>query len=172
MASLVAGKAKRGGFRPKVTDQQRNLVRQLVQANPNISDSEVADAAHISRAAAYKLRISTNETGDEAEDALSEFGRRIRTSLPVRDRVAVLTEIVMEAKSNPFVRLRAIEVTNELQGLVTRKQQREADQSQVMPQPIFVLPAGAALVSVQQPLQVVLQAVSGDVPGKDKAASD
>lgn len=125
----------------------------LLKANPELSQGEIAELTGLSRFTVNNLNRKIQPGNTHAENLKAEYQRRFRTALPVRERVAIYTEIAKAR--HPFASKAALARIEELEGIVTEKERRESASNAVSAAPValFVLPGGSG-VSVN-PVQVL-----------------
>jgi hypothetical protein len=90
-----------------------------------------------------RLDRKTRAEIDAAQKALQEYRRRLPKALPIAERVAIYARIARKADRNPFAAQRALQRIEELEGIVTKREQRGAEEPQAPPGPMFVLPPGS-----------------------------
>jgi hypothetical protein len=165
----------------KLTPEQRAELLRILTEQPELSDSQLAHQFNVSRVLVWKLRktvqpISTAEplTADRMRD---ELERLIGQRLPPERIVAELADLITDRKTPKSVKLMALKLATEHGGVVTRKEQRDAEANKIPAVGIFVLPAGSApAASLDLPAVVVrptleIPAVTSASPGTDKSTS-
>lgn len=121
-------------------------IAERLQQNPLQNYSELATELGVSDDVVGRIAKKLANGEDElATKRVQSFRRQIGKSLPMSERVRVYAEIVKgEADSKgAFSQLSALKRVEELEGIVTKKEQRESTDNAVPNLPaMFVLPAG------------------------------
>lgn len=85
-----------------------------------------------------------------AAETEASYRRRTKRALPVKDRVLILARIAKGGlEVSATEQLKALQRIDELEGVVTAVQRREAEASGNSAQPLFILPSGPGQVLVQ-----------------------
>jgi hypothetical protein len=139
--------AKTFGRVSNLTAAQREQALALIASSPDITTADIAKQVGCNYDAVRYLRDKMSNHGvsesDFATRVLKEYSRRLVKSLPISRRVKVYTEIAkgdIDAK-RAFSALKALQRIEELEGIVTKKEQKEAE-SKEAPQangPVFVI---------------------------------
>jgi hypothetical protein len=142
-----AGKKERkpglGRGNSQLSVEQREKALELIQAKPKPSYSAIARHVGCSLAAIKHLENVYNEQLDAAVYALGVYGESFRSELPPDERVKLYAAIArgeIDAK-RAFSSLKSLQRVEELEGIVTKKEQKEAE-SKEAPQangPVFVI---------------------------------
>lgn len=131
---------RRGFKRSQLSDAQREQARTLIAAQPPLTETEIAQRVGCTRFAIRHLRSGTQDT---ATKALRYYGKRLSKELPLKERVKAYAELArgnIDAK-RAFSALKALQRIEELEGIVTKKEQKEAEsrEAPVAPGPVFVI---------------------------------
>jgi hypothetical protein len=92
-------------------------------ANPGLTHEEIAKAIGCSTKTMQRVSKEIRPDVQEAEAKLAEYQTLLSKRLLIRDRVELYTKIAKEADSNPFAAMRALERADELDGILTAKDQ-------------------------------------------------
>ena len=86
---------------------------------------------------------------------LEEYQRRLRKSLPIKDRVEIYERAAKKVDHNPFAALKALERVDKLDGILTPEDQLRYQQpEQLSHQPLFILPGNATVnLTMKSPLE-------------------
>jgi hypothetical protein len=140
------------------------IIRLLSDPSAPLSHVQIAKIVGCSQKTVQRIRREIKPEVKEVEGRLEEYRGLLRKRVPLDRRVSIISEVA-EAKQNPFVRLRAIELANRIDGfdqLLDMKRPVEEPN----PRPLFSIPDGATVtVNVQQnygsiPQDVVVKKIS------------
>jgi hypothetical protein len=142
------------------TQTRSAKVNELLTAHPELTDSQIAKIAGVSRALVWKARRAqpleqptAQANPDEAQD---ELERLIGANLPPSRLVKELGLLIGDSKTPKSVKLMAIRAAAEYGGVVTRKEKRDAEANATAPGPIFVF--NTLSIPSAAPIQVVVEA--------------
>lgn len=147
-------KKRRNPFRSTLTDEQRENARKLIKADPEATNGQIAKAIGCPTAAIawmrerYEVQHSEGET--IADRALREYGSRLHRRLPFKTRVRLYSDIArgkIDAK-RAFSALKSLQRVEELEGIVTRREQKEAEGREAPKAPSAVFVIQGAQISV------------------------
>ena len=162
---IVTGDAKtkarkeRKHFVSSLTVEQRQQATQLLQDPKPLNDAEIARQVGCSYKAIKSLKERLITTGDVAARVITVYERRFVRELPPKERVKLYAAIArgeIDAK-RAFSSLKSLQRVEELEGIVTKKEQKEHEPliAPQAPGPVFVIQG--ASVSVHTPLPMVVE---------------
>lgn len=154
---------KRKAFESGLTLDQRDRITELLsQPNP-LNDTEIARQIGCTYKAVKNLKLRIADVSDRVQTI---YQRRFIKELPPSERVKLYGQLArgnIDAK-RAFSSLKALQRVEELEGIVTKKEQKEADShsAPLVNGPVFVIQG--ASIQVGSTPQVVVEARLKDVP--------
>jgi transposase len=135
-------------------------------ANPGLSHQQIATAVGVSTKTVQRVAKEIKPDVAEVDAKLTEYQTLLRKRLPIKDRVELYDKIARKADSNPFAAMRALERADELDGIITAKDQAR-EQESAPQQAMFVLP-GDAKIQLNIGCQLLSEPQANVTPEKDK----
>lgn len=122
--------------------KQRTQITHLL-GNPSLTHQQIASAVGVSTKTVQRVAQEIRPDMEQVEAQLAEYQSQLRERLPIKDRVALYETIARRAESNPFAAMRALERADELDGILTAKDEiRRPAPSGRDHSPMFILPEG------------------------------
>jgi hypothetical protein len=111
-----------------------------------MNHTEIAKTIGCSTKTVQRFAKSIKPAMKDIADSLSEYQRLLRERLPIKKRVEIYSEIAQKVKSNPFAAMRALERIDDLDGVLTAKDEtRRPSQDVGEMRPMFILPEGCRI---------------------------
>ncbi len=117
----------------QLTKRQLNIARLI--GNPNLTQTQIAEMVGVSRDTVAVVAKKLRDNQVDIRSELEQYQRLLRKQVPHSKSVTVISE-VMDAKMNPFARLRAVQYRDQVLGLVAPA----AEAVVAQPAPLFSLP--------------------------------
>jgi hypothetical protein len=133
------------------TKQEGTKTKIIACMASGMNHTEIAKTVGCSTKTVQRTVNSLEPETREFTDGLAEYQRLFREQLPIPKRVEIYHKIAQKAESNPFAAMRALERIDDLDGILTAKDEtRRPTQDSGETRPMFVLPAGTRIsVSVK-----------------------
>jgi hypothetical protein len=121
--------------------------------NPALTHEDIARTVSCSTKTVQRIAKEIKPDVDEALSKLEEYQTLLNKHLPIENRVELYTTIANKADSNPFAAMRALERVDDLDGILTSKDEaRRPSQESGETRPMFILPPGTHIsVNVKTP---------------------
>jgi hypothetical protein len=121
--------------------QEKARTKIIALLGNGMNHTEIAKALGCSTKTVQRVAKSIKPAMAEIKDLLTEYQRLLRKCLPIEDRVELYEQIARKAKTNPFAAMRALERVDELDGILTAKDEIGRPQEDAREhRPIFQLP--------------------------------
>ncbi len=120
---------------PDLTLTRRQLKIARLLADPDLTQEQIAIMANTSRTTVKTVARKLREYEPGVDRELESYRRLLRKRVPDNRAVGAISE-VMDAKQNPFARMRAVEYRDRILGLVAPAAEAVVTQ----PAPLFSLP--------------------------------
>jgi|WetSurMetagenome_2_1015567.scaffolds.fasta_scaffold1045624_1 hypothetical protein len=119
--------------------------------NPALTHDDIARTVGCSTKTVQRVAKEIKPDVDEALSKLEKYQTLLNKHLPIENRVELITKIAKKADSNPFAAMRALERADDLDGIITaRDESRRPSQESGETRPMFILPPGTQIsVSVK-----------------------
>jgi hypothetical protein len=122
--------------------------------NTALTHGDIARTVGCSTKTVQRVAKEIKPDADEALSKLEEYQTLLNKHLPIKNRVELITKIAKKADSNPFAAMRALERADDLDGIITaRDESRRPSQDSGETRPMFILPAGTHINVTVNPIE-------------------
>jgi hypothetical protein len=122
--------------------------------NTALTHGDIAKTVGCSTKTVQRIARDTKPDVDEALSKLEEYQTLLNKHLPITQRVELITKIAQKAESNPFAAMRALERIDDLDGILTAKDEvRRPTRDSGETRPMFILPAGTHISLTVNPIE-------------------
>jgi hypothetical protein len=136
------------------TKQEETKTKIIACLASGMNHTEIARTVGCSTKTVQRTVNSLEPETREFTDGLAEYQRLFRDQLPIPKRVEIYNKIAQKAESNPFAAMRALERIDDLEGILTAKDEaRRPTQDSGETRPMFILPAGTHINVTVNPIE-------------------
>ena len=125
--------------------KQRTQIINLL-GNPNLTHAQIAETVGVSTKTVQRTSRDIKLDVEEVQKKLAEYQVLLRDCLPIPERVELVAKIAQKADSNPFAAMKALQRVDDLDGILTPKD--ELKRPQEAPEehrPMFILPPSTSV---------------------------
>jgi transcriptional antiterminator len=124
--------------------------------NPALTHEDIARTVGCSTKTVQRVAREIKPDVEEAIAKLEEYQTLLNKHLPIKNRVEIYTQIAKKADSNPYAAMKALERADELDGILTAKDEiKRPSQESAEHRPMFILPPGTAISVSVKPYEPV-----------------
>ncbi len=122
-----------------------------------MNHTDIAKTLGCSTKTVQRVSTSIRPVLAEVKDLISEYRRLLRERLPIEERVGLYEKIARKVDRNPFAAMRALERVDDLDGILTAKDEiKRPQEGSRENQPMFTLPPGTSIqVNITAPDQAI-----------------